>query len=134
MTDGIGLGRRLAAVAADLAASRGLAVVTEGLLSYLSRDAVLGLWRRIAATLGYFPRGVYLSDLHVGADVAGMWVPELFRLGLELFARGPVRYHFASVDETIAVLRTAGFREGRRHRPTEDGRGTHLIRVLEATT
>jgi O-methyltransferase involved in polyketide biosynthesis len=124
----------LEAVAADLAASRGLAVVTEGLLGYLSRDAVLALWRRIAATLGYFPHGAYLSDLHLGGDVAGMWIPELFRLGLEVFARGPVRHHFASVEEAVAELRAAGFRDARLHRPTEGGGRPHVIRVLEATT
>lgn len=131
----------LEAVAADLVASRGLAIVTEGLLSYLARDAVLTLWRRIAATLRDFPHGFYFSDLHLRADVEGMWVPELFRAGLELFARGPVRYHFASVDETIAELRAAGFRDGRLYRPTDvipsgrqDGEPAHVIRVLAAAT
>jgi O-methyltransferase involved in polyketide biosynthesis len=129
------------AIAADLPAWRGLAIVTEGLLSYLPRDAVLALWRRIAGTLGDFPHGVYFSDLHLGGDVEGMWIPELFRMGLELFARGPVRYHFASVEETIAELRAAGFRDGRLYRPTDvirsrrTGRGpAHVVRLLAAAT
>ena len=129
------------AIAADLPASRGLAIVTEGLLSYLPREAVLALWRRIATTLGEFPHGVYFSDLHLAADVEGMWIPELFRMGLELFARGPVRYHFASADETIAELRAAGFRDGRLYRPTDvirsrgpGRRPAHVIRLLSAAT
>jgi O-methyltransferase involved in polyketide biosynthesis len=137
-TDGPG---SLEAVAADLLASRGLAIITEGLLSYLARDAVLTLWRRIVATLGGFPHGFYFSDLHVGADTERMWIPELFRIGLELFARGPVRYHFASVDETIAALRAAGFHDARLYRPSDvvpsDRSGhepAHLIRVLAAAT
>jgi O-methyltransferase involved in polyketide biosynthesis len=131
----------LDAVAAALEPSCGLAIVTEGLLSYLARDAVLALWGRIATTLRRFPRGLYLSDLHLARDVDGMWVPELFRMGLELFARGPVRYHFASADETVGALVGAGFREARCYHPGDvvapDRPGdppAHVIRVLAATT
>ena len=131
----------LAAVAADLDPSRGLAIVTEGLLSYLPRDAVLALWRRIATVLHCFPYGYYLSDLHLGDDVGGMWVAELFRVGLELFARGPVRWHFASADETEAALRIAGFHNARVDYPGDivghdqsSGAWVHTIRVLSAAT
>jgi O-methyltransferase involved in polyketide biosynthesis len=131
----------LPVVAAELERSRGLAIVTEGLLSYLARDAVLALWRRVATTLGCFPHGLYLSDLHLARDVEGMWIPELFRVGLELFARGPVRHHFASADETVAALHAAGFREARLYQPCDvvppdrPGRErAHLIRVLAAAT
>jgi O-methyltransferase involved in polyketide biosynthesis len=131
----------LDAVAADLEPSRGLVVITEGLLSYLPRDAVLGLWQRIATTLGRFPHGLYLSDLHLASDVEGMWVPELFRLGLGLFARGPVRYHFGTADETVGALRAAGFREARLHHPSDVGLpevlgrdSARVIRVLAAST
>jgi O-methyltransferase involved in polyketide biosynthesis len=126
-------------VVADLEPSRGLAIVTEGLLSYLPRDAVLSLWRRIATTLGRFPHGVYLSDLHLAGDLDGMWIPELFRMGLALFARGAVRYHFVSADETVAALRAVGFREARVYLPGEivsadraDCMPPPLIRVLAA--
>jgi O-methyltransferase involved in polyketide biosynthesis len=130
----------LAAVAAELDRARGLAIVTEGLLSYFARDAVLALWRRIAATFGGFPHGIYLSDLHLAGDVDGIWIAELFRVGLEIFARGAVRYHFGSVDETIAALRAAGFRDAHLYDPCHvvppDRLGCtcgHLIRVLAAT-
>jgi O-methyltransferase involved in polyketide biosynthesis len=127
----------LAAVAADLDTSRGLAIVTEGLLSYLDRDDVLALWRRIATTLDEFAYGTYLSDLHLADDVRGMWFAEAFRLGLELFARGPVRYHFDSADETTLALADAGFRDSTVYRPADvvpDVGHRHVIRVLEATT
>jgi hypothetical protein len=75
----------------------------------------------------------------LGTDVGGMWIPELFRMGLELFARGPVRYHFASVDETVAELRAAGFRDAHLYRPTElvpagraEGGPAHLVRIVTA--
>ena len=128
-------------VAADLVPGRGLAIVTEGLLSYLARDAVLGLWRRVAATLGGFAHGVYLSDLHLSADVDGMWLPELFRLGLGVFARGAVRYHFATIAETISALHAAGFRNAGLYRPCDVVRSDRhrreprqLVRLLAATT
>src|SRR4051794_16322955 len=60
----------LGAVASTLDPDLGLAIITEGLLSYLPREAVLGLWARFAATLDRFPGGEYLSDLHVDADTA----------------------------------------------------------------
>src|SRR5439155_8027535 len=47
----------------------GLAIITEGLLSYLPRESVLALWGRFAELLMLFPRGLYLSDLHVDEDV-----------------------------------------------------------------
>jgi O-methyltransferase involved in polyketide biosynthesis len=131
----------LAAVAAELEPSRGLAIVTEGLLSYLALDAVLALWRRVATTLRGFAHGTYFSDLHLACDVDGMWVAELFRVGLGLFARGPVRYHFATAGETIAALHAAGFREARLYRPSEvtpPDRSrrvpAHVIRVLATAT
>ena len=47
--------RSLAAIAAGLDPARGLAIVTEGLLTYLDRDSVLGLWRRCAPAIAPFP-------------------------------------------------------------------------------
>jgi hypothetical protein len=63
------------------------------------------------------------------------------RIGLEFFARGPVRYHFSSGDETVAALRAAGFRTARLYHPCDvvppdrSGRErAHVIRVLAAAT
>lgn len=39
------------------------------------------------------------------------------RVGLEIFARGPVRHHFATADETVASLRAAGFRDAEVYGP-----------------
>jgi O-methyltransferase involved in polyketide biosynthesis len=130
----------LATAVAGLDPTRGLAVVSEGLLSYLPRDAVLALWRRIATTLGRFAHGFYCSDLHLARDVDGLWVAELFRRGLEVFARGPVGHHFASADETVAALRAAGFGEARVWYPSDvvaldrsSRESAHVIRVVAAT-
>jgi len=54
-------------ITSELDPTEGLAIITEGLLSYLDRDAVLGLWRRFARELSAFRSGRYLSDLYLGS-------------------------------------------------------------------
>jgi O-methyltransferase involved in polyketide biosynthesis len=98
----------LATVAAGLKPELPLAIVTEGLLSYLERRQLLDLWRRFADTLSGFRRGRYLSDLHLSEDGRGPLV-EAFRALLSAFVRGPVSIHFAGEEDAVAALRTAGF-------------------------
>ena len=97
----------LGAVARDLDPSRGLAIVTEGLLPYLSTDAVNAIWRRFAATLRGFAAGVYISDIGIGSvqDAA----VRAFRVLLSVFVRGRVYVHFQSPEEVVAALTGAGF-------------------------
>jgi O-methyltransferase involved in polyketide biosynthesis len=97
----------LAQVASGLDPDAGVAVVTEGLLGYLSTDAVLGLWGRIAATLQTFPAGRYVSDLHLGSVQTP--VVRLFRRLLAGFVRGQVYLHFDGAGEAEAALCDAGF-------------------------
>jgi O-methyltransferase involved in polyketide biosynthesis len=98
----------LAALAAELDPGQGLAIITEGLLGYLDRETVDGVWRRFAATLGRFPAGLYISDLHLG-DVQTTLV-RAFRVALSIFVRGWVHLHFSSAEEAQEALRAAGFR------------------------
>jgi len=97
----------LAALATELEPDVGLAVVTEGLLGYLPSDAMLALWRRIAATLQTFPAGLYLSDLHLGSSQTP--AVRFFRQLLGAFVRGRVYLHFDGAGEAEAALRDAGF-------------------------
>jgi O-methyltransferase involved in polyketide biosynthesis len=98
----------LAELAASLDPERPLAIVTEGLLSYLDRGDVLEMWRRFAHTLSRFPDGRYLSDLHLAEDASGPHV-EGFRLLLSAFVRGAVRVHFRTAAEAVDALEDAGF-------------------------
>jgi O-methyltransferase involved in polyketide biosynthesis len=98
----------LAEIAGTLDPGLPLAIVTEGLLSYLERDDVLAIWSRFADTLARFPDGRYLSDLHLREDARGLHV-EAFRLLLSAFVRGPVQAHFQDDEEAIAALEDAGF-------------------------
>jgi O-methyltransferase involved in polyketide biosynthesis len=127
------------AVAAELEPSGGLAVITEGLISYLDRPGVDGLWRRVAAAIATFEDGIYLSDLHLRSENLGP-VTEAFMRGLGAFVRGAVELHFADEAEAQAALREAGFADATLHRPADfadrievGGRGSELVRVIDAT-
>jgi O-methyltransferase involved in polyketide biosynthesis len=97
----------LAAVSAELDPEAGLAIVTEGLLGYLPTDAVREIWARFAGVLDGFPKGRYISDIHIGA-VQDATV-RAFRVLLSIFVRGRVYLHFDSPGEVIEALGAAGF-------------------------
>jgi O-methyltransferase involved in polyketide biosynthesis len=126
----------LAAIVAELDHGHGLAIITEGLLGYLSTDAVTGLWRRFARTLDGFAGGLYISDLHLGGEVTAQ--VRVFRLLLGAFVRGRVYLHFTDAREAEAALVAAGFRAARLS-PAVDiagddrGRGSGLANILEAS-
>ena len=124
-------------LAASLDPGAGLAIVTEGLLGYLATDAVLALWRRIAAALATFPSGRYISDLHLGSVQTP--VVRLFRQLLAGFVRGQVYLHFDGAAEAEAALREAGFAAAAVRRagaiielPEREQRST--AHILEAST
>jgi O-methyltransferase involved in polyketide biosynthesis len=98
----------LSALAAELDARQGVAIITEGLLGYLDSETVRGIWRRFARTLRGFPAGVYISDLHSGEAQDAL--ARTFRLMLSAFVRGWVHLHFSSGHEAEAALRADGFR------------------------
>ena len=127
----------LAAAIAGLDERAGLAIITEGLLGYLSTDAVEGLWSRFASSLGAFPHGRYISDLHLGGAVTPQ--VKAFRLMLSAFVRGRVYLHFDDGAEAEAALRAAGFASARITRARDvidSGRdaGARLAHILEAST
>jgi O-methyltransferase involved in polyketide biosynthesis len=127
-------------LAAGLHAGEGLAVVTEGLLGYLPTADVRRLWERLAAILGGFAAGRYLSDIHLG----GAQTPAVhgFRLVLSGFVRGRVYMHFERAEDVRAALRDAGFAGAEVQRasaivpapPGPRDAGTRLAHILEAST
>ncbi|HEY2259225.1 MAG TPA: class I SAM-dependent methyltransferase [Solirubrobacteraceae bacterium] len=127
----------LAALAAGLDRSQGLAIITEGLLGYLAPDAMASLWRRFAATLSEFAGGRYISDLHLGS-VQNLAVRG-FRLVLSAFVRGRVYLHFHDAAEAEAALRAAGFASASVQPASKlvelaPGPGGQLVHILEAST
>ncbi len=131
--------RSIDAVAAELDPGGGLAIITEGLLGYLPSAAVDGIWRRFAQVLDRFPRGRYISDLHLGG-VQNLQLL-VFSVVLSAFVRGRVHLHFDDASDGEAALRRAGFEHATLHRavalapgirPTRPGGGT-LAHILEAS-
>jgi O-methyltransferase involved in polyketide biosynthesis len=127
----------LAAVAAELNPAEGLAIVTEGLLGYLSSDTVNGMWRRFAAVLSGFAGGPYISDLHIGGaqSVHVRW----FRLLLSMFVRSRVSLHYGSSADATASLHAAGFSSAHLYdsaelAPAVRGAGSELVHIIEAST
>lgn len=130
----------LQSVAAELDPARGLVIVTEGLLGYLSTPDVLTLWERFARALGGFTSGRYVSDLHLGGEQTP--VIRGFRVVLSAFVRGRVHLHFQTAAEGEAALRRAGFERASVERaaliagtdaPGADP-GARLAHIIEAST
>jgi O-methyltransferase involved in polyketide biosynthesis len=119
----------------------GIAVITEGLLSYIDTPATEGLWRRIAGFVAPFAADTYLSDLHLGArmDVRAVRV---FRNMLQVFARGRTHVHFQDEAEVAPALAKQGFARAVVHRPSDWEQelslpgvgGLEAVQVLEAST
>jgi O-methyltransferase involved in polyketide biosynthesis len=97
----------LMVAAAGLDPAQKLAIITEGLLTYLPPEAVAALWRRFVGVLREFAGGRYLSDLQLG--VADTPQRRTFRLVLSTFVRGRVYVHFHDAGTATAALEEAGF-------------------------
>jgi O-methyltransferase involved in polyketide biosynthesis len=127
----------LPAIAATLDSSRGLAVVTEGLLGYLPDEAVDGIWRRVAAAGAGFTADVYVSDLHLGSIQTTQ--VRAFRVMLSAFVRGRVYLHFDTAAQARTALLDAGFESIEIQRaaklaPETRGPGSGLAHTIEAST
>lgn len=105
----------LAAVTSTLEPGRGLAIVTEGLLTYFGENEVLGMWRRFARELGRFSAGLYLGDVRLGG-AAGGFPERAFLAVLSSFVRRRVHRHFRCEAAALEALRGAGFAHARLHR------------------
>ncbi|HEX4011145.1 MAG TPA: class I SAM-dependent methyltransferase [Solirubrobacteraceae bacterium] len=127
----------LEAAAVQLDRSRGLAIITEGLLGYLETGAVVDLWTRFHDTLDAFPTGRYISDLHLGSAITP--AVRAFRLLLSAFVRGGVHLHFHDAAEAEDQLRACGFataavRPAGRVTDAAQGQAGWLANILEAST
>jgi O-methyltransferase involved in polyketide biosynthesis len=120
----------IAAVADGLDRTRGTAVVTEGLLGYLAPAAVAGLWRRVAAVLRWFPRGLYLSDVYLANQLQRSRSARAFRLLLQALVRGRTYAQVSDEASAQSALTDAGFARASLHEPP----GKPVVRILEAWT
>jgi O-methyltransferase involved in polyketide biosynthesis len=117
----------------------GLALVTEGLLTYLDDDTVEALWARLARALARFDKGVYLTDLHFARPDRGI-SERAFEAILAAFVRGRVHPYQGDEKTAAAALHAAGFEavqlyRGDEHPAAGDARrdpGARVIYVVEA--
>jgi O-methyltransferase involved in polyketide biosynthesis len=131
----------LASLAATLDPAVGTAIITEGLLIYLSQADVIAFWQRAATALQRFPSGLYLADLRLAGPGRDP-VEEAFNRALSVFVRGRVHPHFSDEDEATARLVEAGFDDALLHRgdrhpaaaAVRGDPGAGLVRVIEGTT
>lgn len=115
---------------------QGTAIITEGLLPYFDALRVAGIWRRFAAFLSTFPRGLYLSDLSLGDDVNKLRRVQLFRRLLGVVVRGRVHFQYPDVDDAGTALRDCGFDASTICWPDQIfGESSHrqrLVRIIKA--
>jgi O-methyltransferase involved in polyketide biosynthesis len=120
---------------------KGIAVVTEGLLSYFDTPTAEGLWRRLSGFVAPFAGDVYLSDLHVGGAYTSR-PARVFRRMLQVFVRGRTHTHFARIADVAPALAGHGFARATVHRPRDwsaelslpGAGGLETVQVLEAST
>ncbi|HET7416618.1 MAG TPA: class I SAM-dependent methyltransferase [Solirubrobacterales bacterium] len=92
--------------------ARGLAIVTEGLLTYFDQATVEALWARLAGALRPFEPGAYLADLRLGRAGLG---ESAFGLLLGAFVRGRVHSYPGGEAGAEQALRAAGFKRAALH-------------------
>jgi O-methyltransferase involved in polyketide biosynthesis len=131
----------LAAAAGALDPAVGTAIITEGLMNYLSPADAQAVWRRIAEVLGRFPQGLYLCDVYPGRANGGAAMSAFGKL-IQLFVRGRMHVHFDSAEQVVAVMHSAGFATAAIHRTADMAEtqplaaisGADRVSVLEAAT
>jgi O-methyltransferase involved in polyketide biosynthesis len=127
----------LVALAGDLDHEAGLAIITEGLLGYVSPADLRALWRRLHRVLSGFSNGRYISDVHLASTQTAE--VRAFRVVLSAFVRGQVYVHFPDPAEAEAALVEAGFKAATVRAASEiigeaGRRGAQMAHILEAST
>jgi O-methyltransferase involved in polyketide biosynthesis len=100
-------------------ATKGTALITEGLLSYFDLDTVGGMWSRFSRFLSGFPEDLYLTDIYLEGPTADLPAVRLFRRVLERFARRQTHLHFRDEGQLAPSLAQHGFSWSRVHRPRD---------------
>lgn len=106
----------LMALCHSLDPSKGLVIITEGLVNYFDTDSVLALWRNFSHSSQRFNQALYLSDMHLKGTSQGLLVNS-FRLLLSSFVRGKVSLHFENKQEAQTALVRCGFQQAQLHEP-----------------
>jgi O-methyltransferase involved in polyketide biosynthesis len=106
----------LEALVEQMDPTKGLVIITEGLLTYFDNGTVEALWDRLARMLQPFATGAYLADLRVGSPGATERAGALL---LSAFVRGRVHAYPGDEASAEAALHAAGFSHATLHRCDE---------------
>ncbi|MGB1581879.1 MAG: class I SAM-dependent methyltransferase, partial [Nevskiales bacterium] len=115
----------LASITAQLDSSQGLAIITEGLMSYLDPNTAAGLWRRISSQLQPFPNGLYVSDGYIQSEVTGL-TSTVIKTILQRFVKGRLHNHYTSAEDASNKLTAHGFKSATLH-AARDIPATHAL-------
>lgn len=128
-------------IARDFDRSDGLAIVTEGLTSYLDPVAACAMWRRFGALLNEFPRGLYVGDTRLARVAMDSVVTRFFLPLLGTFVRGDIHLHFATEEDARRTFTDCGFASFALHRPESmpgldlgADPGVAQVQILDART
>jgi O-methyltransferase involved in polyketide biosynthesis len=102
----------LEALVEEMDPAGGLAIISEGLLTYFDDGTVEALWARLARALQPFATGAYLADLRLGR--AGV-SERAFGALLGAFVRGRVHAYPGGESVAAEALRAAGFEQATLH-------------------
>jgi O-methyltransferase involved in polyketide biosynthesis len=100
----------LEALVESMDSTQGLAIITEGLLTYFDDETMEALWARLASVLRPFPTGVYLADFRIARPERSI-AERAFEVVLGAFVRGKVHPYRGDEDSAEAALRAAGFEQ-----------------------
>jgi O-methyltransferase involved in polyketide biosynthesis len=106
----------LAELVKTLDKTKGVAIITEGLLNYLNHEEAQGVWTRIAKNLKLFPHGLYLADAYLMRGNRSL-PAIIFGAVLSTFVRGRMYVHFKTMAHGIDLMRKSGFRSVALHEP-----------------
>lgn len=91
--------------------TRGVALITEGLVTYFDRATLQRIWQRFNRFLEAFPRGIYITDTNPRDLNDTNLLASLFRHGLEFFVNRPISFPFYSAADARGMLLSEGFAE-----------------------
>lgn len=130
----------LDALVESLDPSKGVALITEGLLPYFDKERGLIILRNIQRFLQRFSGGLYLSDYYLDCDASRVMGARTLLKLISLFVRGQTHMNYADSTSLQAALRGVGFADAKIHQAGDFASELHIenakrsayMRVIEA--
>lgn len=129
-------------LATQLDPTRGVAVITEGLLPYFDGPTGAQIWQRIGDFMRCFPTGLYLSDYYLERDTMRVLGAKQASALISWFVNGKTHLPLWDDADLKTALADAGFEDTRIHVAGDFARELQIerpvrsafVRVIEART